>query len=110
MQKVDPDRKQRGYRVARHRYREAGGRGWLSKSIPEVVDEEDQRELDEAKQRRTEFKNKVRATIAVQDAMTGDREHGVLLKARENALRVASIIERLRADDEGLEEVQNLTQ
>ena len=67
------------------------------------MDEEDQRELDEAKARRTAFKNKVRATIAVQDAMTGDREHGVLLKDRENALRVASIIEMLRADDEGLE-------
>ncbi|CAH0364271.1 unnamed protein product [Pelagomonas calceolata] len=98
------------YRVATHRYREARARGWLTKTIPEVVDEEDQRELDEAKQRRTEFKNKVRATIAVQDAMTGDREHGVLLKDRENALRVASIIEMLRADDEGLEEVQNLPQ
>ena len=52
----------------------------------------------------------MRATCAVQDAMTGDREHGVLLKDRENALRVASIIEMLRADDEGLEEVQNLPQ
>ena len=89
---------------------EARARGWLTKTIPEVIDEEDQRELDEAKKRRTEFKNKVRATIAVQDAMTGDREHGVLLKDRENALRVASIIEMLRADDEGLEEVQNLPQ
>lgn len=109
-QNVDPNPHHLEYRVATHRYREARERGWLTPSIPEVVDEQDQRELEVAKARRLAFKNRVRADIAVQDAITSDREHRVLSKDRESALRVASIIEMLRADDEGLEEVQNLPQ
>ena len=98
------------YHNAERLEREARARGWIGarKKVEEVSDVADAtaKVREEAKNARERLKASVRASIAAEDAKTADREAGVLAKDRENALKVAAVVEMLRADDEALEETQ----